>query len=209
VKLAPAGEGENMSDHASASRGNPFAREAARLIKICRESSPYESFEHVITLVLIALIMVIAAVATWSLVREVWEWVSSDQIGDGNWSGLQKVFGNIFTIIIALEFKTSLRINSLERKEAVRGRTIMLIALVAVARKFILLDLHEVAPLELCALAAAALALGVVFWLFRDQEPPRVAIQRGWAAASGQRAVDCETGGYEEEPPSTSRGAHL
>lgn len=46
----------------------------------------------------------------------------------------------------------------------------MLIAMLAVARKFIILDLRETEPSALFALAAAILALGVVYWLVRDQD---------------------------------------
>lgn len=49
-------------------------------------------------------------------------------------------------------------------------RTIVLIALLAVARKFILLDLNKVSAMELFALSAAVLALGIVYWLVREQD---------------------------------------
>ena len=44
------------------------------------------------------------------------------------------------------------------------------IALLAIARKFIILDLGETEPAKIAALAAAALALGAVHWLVRDQD---------------------------------------
>ncbi len=46
----------------------------------------------------------------------------------------------------------------------------MLIALLAIARKFIILDLGETEPAKIAALAGAALALGAVHWLVRDQD---------------------------------------
>ncbi|WP_026440508.1 phosphate-starvation-inducible PsiE family protein [Acidocella facilis] len=149
---------------------NPFAREWSRLRQVFREASPYESFEHVIILVLTVLIMVITAVATVSLVQNVWGLVWQDQFSANSTSAFQDVFGNIFTVIIALEFKSSLRLTFVERKEVVRGRTIMLIALLAVARKFIILDLQATSPAELLALSAAALSLGAVYWLIREQD---------------------------------------
>ncbi|OAZ61265.1 hypothetical protein SRCM100623_02767 [Acetobacter pasteurianus] len=60
----------------------------------------------------------------------------------------------------------------------VRVRTIVLIALLAVSRKFIILDLHEVRPAEMLAFSAAVLALGVVYWLIREQDI-RVATGKG------------------------------
>ncbi len=46
----------------------------------------------------------------------------------------------------------------------------VLIALLAIVRKLIILDLATTDALQLFALAAAILALGAVFWLFRDQD---------------------------------------
>jgi uncharacterized membrane protein (DUF373 family) len=76
----------------------------------------------------------------------------------------------IFTVIIALEFKHSILI-VLERQESViRVRSIILIAMLAMVRKFIILDLRETETAELFALASAILALGIVHWLVRDQD---------------------------------------
>jgi len=152
-------------------RNNPLLREWAKLAKVCRESSPYESFEYIIILFITMLIMVLALLATVMLVGEVWKLLWSGDLAADNISALQDIFGDIFTIIIALEFKSSLHTGTGERKEVVRGRAIMLIALLAVSRKFIILDLHTVAPEMLLALAAATLALGAVYWLIREQDP--------------------------------------
>lgn len=74
----------------------------------------------------------------------------------------QEVFGNIFTVIIALEFKSSLRISLSHSRDVVRVRTIVLIALLAVSRKFIILDrsASEFSQdiLESCSLTSASSA---------------------------------------------------
>lgn len=159
-----------MPEHAPRTESNPFIREFARLGRNLRETSPYDSFQKLIVLILTILIMVITAVATLTLVKDVWDLVWQDQINPANGGAFEDVFGNIFTVIIALEFKSSLRVSFAERKEVVRGRTIMLIALLAVARKFIILDLQAVSPMQLLALAATALSLGIVYWLIREQD---------------------------------------
>ena len=46
----------------------------------------------------------------------------------------------------------------------------ILIALLALVRRFIVLDLYQTEPSTVAALAGAALALGIVFWLVRSQE---------------------------------------
>ena len=49
-------------------------------------------------------------------------------------------------------------------------RTVILLALLAIVRKLIILDLATTQAMQLVALAAAILALGVVYWLIRDQD---------------------------------------
>ncbi len=48
----------------------------------------------------------------------------------------------------------------------------MLISLLALARKFIILDLNKTSAETLLGLAAITLALGVTYWLMREREPP-------------------------------------
>jgi uncharacterized membrane protein (DUF373 family) len=85
-------------------------------------------------------------------------------------AAFQMVFGAIFTVVIALEFKRSLLVAAERRFGVVQVRVVVLIALLAVVRKFILLDLHETEAVKVFALGAAVLALGAVYWLVRDQD---------------------------------------
>ena len=64
----------------------------------------------------------------------------------------------------------------LERKESiVQVRTVVLIAILALVRKFIILDATKTEPMTIIGLAAAILALGAVHWLVRDQDRKDVA----------------------------------
>jgi uncharacterized membrane protein (DUF373 family) len=76
----------------------------------------------------------------------------------------------IFTVIIALEFKRSLLVVAERRHGIVQVRTVLLIALLAIVRKLMIIDLSVANATELFALAALILALGVVHWLVRDQD---------------------------------------
>ena len=76
----------------------------------------------------------------------------------------------IVTVLIALEFNHTL-LGVLERRHSiVQVRTVVLIALLAIARKFLILDLAEAEATKLLGLGAAALALGAVYWLVREQD---------------------------------------
>ncbi len=76
----------------------------------------------------------------------------------------------IFTVIIALEFKKSLLVLAERRDNVVQIRSVVMIALLAICRKVIILDLTETDASHILALAAAILALGVVYWLIRDTD---------------------------------------
>jgi len=73
-------------------------------------------------------------------------------------------------VIIALEFKRSLLVTAERRKSIVQVRTVILLAMLAIVRKLIILDLTQTDALQLLALAAAILALGAVHWLVREQD---------------------------------------
>jgi uncharacterized membrane protein (DUF373 family) len=81
----------------------------------------------------------------------------------------QTVFGMIMTLLIAMEFKHSIIRVMLRRDHIVQVKTVVLIALLAIARKFIILD-PNIDPERIGALAAALLALGGVYWLMRQRD---------------------------------------
>jgi uncharacterized membrane protein (DUF373 family) len=98
--------------------------------------------------------------------------VLSGGLDPSDYSAFQAVFGMILTVIIALEFKKSLLVVAESRDTAVQIRSVVMIALLAICRKVIILDLTETDALHILALAAAILALGLIYWLIgvRDRE---------------------------------------
>jgi uncharacterized membrane protein (DUF373 family) len=131
----------------------------------------YQRFEHVVILVLTALIAIVVAFALWNLVLKILaSIVSSGGFDPTDYSVFQALFGMIFTVIIALEFKRSLLIVAARQHGIVQVRTVILIALLAIVRKLMLIDLSATDAAEVFALAAAILALGAVYWLVRDQD---------------------------------------
>jgi uncharacterized membrane protein (DUF373 family) len=130
----------------------------------------YEQFEHAVILVLTVLIIAVVAVATWHLALMVLLLLLTDEIRPNNQAVFQTVFGMIFTVIIALEFKHSLLMVLSRQESVVRVRSIVLIAMLAMVRKFIILDVGEAQAAEVFALSAAILSLGIVYWLVREQD---------------------------------------
>src|SRR5882757_8271916 len=133
--------------------------------------SLYLRFEHVVIAILTALIAVIVIEAIWNLsLKVLFGLVLSGSLDPSDYSAFQAVFGMIFTVIIALEFKKSLLVVAERRDTVVQIRSVVMIALLAICRKVIILDLNETDALHILALAAAILALGVVYWLIRNSD---------------------------------------
>jgi uncharacterized membrane protein (DUF373 family) len=147
------------------------AREQWRLLTF------YEKFEQGVVLILTTLIAIIVAAAVWNLaVKIFFALIFIGPFDPSENAVFQALFGMIFTVIIALEFKRSLLVAAERRDSIVQVRTVVLIAMLAVLRKLIILDLNTTDAGKVFALSAAILALGAVYWLVRDQdrqmEPP-------------------------------------
>ena len=140
------------------SKDKPMLANFLRLRKMSHAEwsamSLYEKFEDAVVIVLSGIIAIVVIAAVWSLMREVVTSIVLGALDPLDFSTFQTVFGMIFTVVIALEFK----------------RTIILIALLAIVRKFIILDLADTSATKVAALSGAVLALGAVFWLVRDQD---------------------------------------
>ena len=95
--------------------------------------SLYQRFEHVVVTILTALIAIIVVVAVWNLsVKILFGLVLSGSLDPSDYSIFQAVFGMIFTVIIALEFKKSLLVVAERRDSVVQIRSVVMIALLAV-----------------------------------------------------------------------------
>jgi len=137
----------------------------------------YERFEQVVCLVLTVLVSGVVVASLAVLLARVAGLLLLGVVDPAEPEVFQAIFGMIVTVLIALEFNHTL-LGVLERRHSiVQVRTVVLIALLAIARKFLILDLKEAEPTTLLGLAGAALALGGVYWLVGDQD-------RRYAAAS-------------------------
>ncbi|MGZ3310075.1 MAG: phosphate-starvation-inducible PsiE family protein [Xanthobacteraceae bacterium] len=137
-------------------------REKFRLLSL------YQSFEHLVVMFLTALIAVIVVAAVWSLSLQIlFGLVLTGSFDPSDYRLFQAVFGMIFTVIIALEFKKSLLVMAERRDTVVQIRSVVMIALLAICRKVIILDMNETDAAHILAFAAAILALGLVYWLVR------------------------------------------
>jgi len=151
--------------------------------------SVYEKFEHLIITLLTAIIATIVGAATWQLILHTFALVRSHLLDPRDSQVFQTVFGMVLTVLIAMEFKHSLLIVLHQHRDIVQIRSVVLIALLAMVRKFIILDIYQTQPAVVFALAAASLSLGIVFWLVRNEDEPQPLSE----AAKAEAKADPET----------------
>ena len=133
--------------------------------------SVYQKFEHLVILILTCLIAIVIAAAVWNLTLKIlFGLILANAFDPADYIAFQTVFGMIFSVVIALEFKRSLLVAAERRESIVQVRTVILLAMLAIVRKLIILDLKSTDAVQLFALAAAILALGCVHWLVREQD---------------------------------------
>ncbi|MFZ5690267.1 MAG: phosphate-starvation-inducible PsiE family protein [Pseudomonadota bacterium] len=135
-----------------------------------RLATAYEKFEQIVVLILTGLIIVVIASAIWHLAVKILFALVLTSLDPTDPAVFQTVFGMIFTVIIALEFKHSILVMVKREQSVVQVRTVVLIAMLAVLRKFIIIDLSATTANQMFALAAGIVALGAVYWLVRDQD---------------------------------------
>lgn len=132
--------------------------------------SVYERFEQIVAIVLSLVIASVIALALLQLVVRVILLLLSGTLDPLEHDVFQALFGMIMTLLIAMEFKHSIILVAFRRSSIIQVKTVVLIALIALSRKFVILDSSTTAASTIAALAGATLVLGVVYWLLRERD---------------------------------------
>ena len=116
----------------------------------------YQRFESMVAYTITMVIALVILVALYRLIVNVADTPVLRTLNPLEHTVFQVVFGDIMTVLIARE------------RGIIQAKIVILIALLALARKVIVVDLHTTAPAPVAALAALALSLGVTLWLIRQ-----------------------------------------
>jgi uncharacterized membrane protein (DUF373 family) len=128
----------------------------------------YQRFEAFVALVLTLVIGAVILVALYRLIVSVLETLVLRTLNPLEHEVFQSVFGEILTVLIALEFNHTLQYVITRERGIIQARIVILIATLALVRKIIVTDLSAVSPASMAALAALLLALGATYWLVRE-----------------------------------------
>jgi uncharacterized membrane protein (DUF373 family) len=130
----------------------------------------YERFEVAVALLLRAVIGAVILVALYRLMVSVVDTLVLRTLNPLDHAVFQHVFGEIMTLLIALEFNHTLQYVVSRERGIIQAKVVILIALLALARKVIVMDLTQTSAATAAALAALTLALGATYWLMRERD---------------------------------------
>jgi uncharacterized membrane protein (DUF373 family) len=144
----------------------------------------YERFEAVVAYILTLVIAIVVVIALSRLIVSVVDTLILRAQNPLDHTVFQVVFGEILTLLIALEFNHTLRYTIAGDPGIIQTKVVLLIAVLALARKVIVIDLSATNPVAIGALAALTLSLGVTYW-FVEEHGRRA---RSRAASQRERA---------------------
>jgi uncharacterized membrane protein (DUF373 family) len=130
----------------------------------------YQRFEHIVALALTILVSLIMLVAMYRLSAGIIHDLIFGFLNPLEHEVFQSLFGEIMTLLIAMEFNHTIHLVAMRKQNIIQVKTVLLIAILALARKVIIMDLHQISSSQIEALAAITLALGIVYWLMRERD---------------------------------------
>ncbi|NLX14273.1 MAG: phosphate-starvation-inducible PsiE family protein [Phycisphaerales bacterium] len=135
-------------------------------------------FERSVVLTLLGLMMLVVLVATVELAVVFIEQLLKPPVLLLDLDNILHVFGFFMMVLIGLELLESIK--AYLREDRAHAEVVFLVALVAIARKVIILDYNTITPEMLYGIATVIVALGVGYFLVRralqiqtrDPNPP-------------------------------------
>lgn len=124
-----------------------------------------KKFEHLVTFVLMAMMVVVVTLSVadlgWLLIKD----IISPPIGLLDVDELLDLFGFFLLVLIGIELLETLK--AYVREKEFRAEVIMLVALIALSRKIIILDFEKLPGISLLGIAGLIVALGITYYLMR------------------------------------------
>jgi uncharacterized membrane protein (DUF373 family) len=106
----------------------------------------YQRFESSVALALTLVIALVIIAALFRLLVRVVMGLIFGALDPLDHEVFQNIFGEIMTLLIALEFNHTLQYVATRQQTIIQTKVVLLIALLALARKFIILDIDKINP---------------------------------------------------------------
>ena len=124
-----------------------------------------KSFERIVVLALLGIMMLAVFVSTVELAVIFYEQLMKPPVFFLNIEEMLEVFGFLLMVLIGLELLETIK--SYLEDDIVHAEVVFLVAIVAVARKIVILDYKELSPQLLYGIAAVVLALSLGYFLVK------------------------------------------
>ncbi|MES1982670.1 MAG: phosphate-starvation-inducible PsiE family protein [Pseudomonadota bacterium] len=131
----------------------------------------FHTFEILITRGLVLIISILILSAFWGLVVETYHVVWEGALRTFDHKSFQSAFGIIMTLLIAIELNRTLLHMTEQTNRVIIVKTVILVAILAVSRQFIVFEMESSSAITLAALAFALLTLGAVYRLMERPRP--------------------------------------
>jgi uncharacterized membrane protein (DUF373 family) len=135
------------------------------LYAVVRAYPFYAVFEQIVVHIIVFAMIMMVLSGLWHLGRELVNSVILEDVNAPEHLVFQNILGSIFSILITMEFKRSLLVAKQSAGDVIRVRPIILIAMMASVRRFIVADLADIEIIGMLGMAAVFLSLGIVYWL--------------------------------------------
>ncbi|MDF7826140.1 phosphate-starvation-inducible PsiE family protein [Pontiellaceae bacterium B12227] len=122
-------------------------------------------FERFVVLTLMAFMMFAVLLATIEVGVILWQQMMKPPVYLLNVKEMMEVFGFILMVIIGLELLETIK--AYLDKRVIHVEVVLLVAIVAVARKIIIMDYKEITPEMIFAVAALVISLSIGFFAVR------------------------------------------
>jgi len=138
--------------------------------------SPVEKFEGfvvaVLAFLLVLVVLIVMIVVFWLFVSKIGPFVMDvDNISDIQQAAL-RAFSGILLVLLGLELLDTVKVYF--REHCVRVEVILLVALIAMGRHVLEIDLHHIDPLILFGFSCLVLALSTSYFLVKRAQLPAV-----------------------------------
>ena len=130
-----------------------------------------EKFERMIVLTLMGFMMIAVFLATIEVGVILWQEMQKPPFMLLNVKEMMEVFGFILMVIIGLELLETIK--AYLKKHEIHVEIVLLVALVAVARKVIILDYKEMTAEMMFAVAALVISMSAGFYIVRRALHPQ------------------------------------
>ena len=129
------------------------------------ELSIFERFEYIVMLFVSFILTIVILVALYRFTENVIQLAISQFTDRTEFKSFQVTFGMLLTLLIAFEFRNSISAVMEGKGLLIQVKIVVLIAIVALARKILVLGPNEYEAGMLAAYALITLSLGVIYWL--------------------------------------------